>query len=86
MFGFKKLEEHAELVTRMSEALGIDFAEEMQAGRMTPDELRTTVLRCVACAEAGECKHFLDAHPAGTAEHTPNFCRNKSVLEAMRPE
>ncbi|SMX31828.1 DUF6455 family protein [Actibacterium lipolyticum] len=83
MFGFKKMDEHADLVGRMADALGVDLIEEMQAGRLAPQELRATVVRCVGCGGAEDCAHFLSAHPDG-ADHTPAYCRNKDLLETLR--
>ena len=86
MFGFSKISEHAELVQRMSETLGVDLSEEMQRGNITPETLRETVLRCASCIEVGECQNFLaDNHDTG-ADKAPVFCRNKLQLEAMRKE
>ncbi|MHC0053395.1 DUF6455 family protein [Actibacterium sp. D379-3] len=84
MFGLTKLDEHADLVQRMADVLGVDLAEEMQAGRLTPEQFRSTVLRCVGCLEAGECQHFLALNAESGSDETPSFCRNKAELEAMR--
>ena len=83
MFGFKKIDEHTDLVCRMADALGVDLTAEMQAGRMAPEEFRATVIRCVGCTGADDCSHFLSTHPDG-AEKTPDYCRNKDLLETLR--
>lgn len=84
MFGFEKMDEHARLVRRMADTLGVDLAEEMQAGRLPPEDLRNSVLRCVGCLEAGACRQFLELNAEDGAEEAPGFCRNKALLEAMR--
>ncbi|MDY6858688.1 MAG: DUF6455 family protein [Pseudomonadota bacterium] len=83
MFGFKKLDEHAELVTRMADTLGVDLAEEAQRGRMRPEQMRNTVLRCVGCLQAGACRDFLAEHMDG-ADAAPAYCRNKDLLDSLR--
>lgn len=85
MLGRSRLEHHAELMERMAETLGVDLTEELQTGRMTPDDVEETVLRCATCIEAGACQQFLELnHDQGTDE-APGYCRNKSLLEALRP-
>lgn len=84
MLGQSRLEKHAELVERMADTLRVDLAEELQTGRMTPEDMDETVLRCATCIDVGECQNFLAAHRDTGADTAPGFCRNKSQLEKMR--
>lgn len=86
MFGFQKIEDHAELVRQMADRLGVDITEEMQSGRLTPDDLDATVRRCLSCLQVGECRHFLAATVPGGAAAAPTYCVNKDLLEAMRAQ
>ncbi|SIO55801.1 hypothetical protein SAMN05444722_3534 [Rhodovulum sp. ES.010] len=83
MSGESKYDEHAELVEKMAEVLGIDLTEEMMAGRWTPEDMQATVSRCLGCTDPGQCKGWIGEHVSGTGE-TPAYCRNKDLLEAMR--
>ena len=77
-----RFDTHSGLVNRMAETLGVDLAEEMLRGSLPPQDLRTTVLSCMACREAGACESWLKAH-AGGSDVTPPYCRNKERLEAL---
>lgn len=83
MSGKAKFDEHAELVEKMAEVLGVDLDEEMMAGRWTPEDLQATVSRCLGCTDPANCRFWLEEHAAGAAE-TPGYCRNKDLLETMR--
>ncbi|MBN2906380.1 MAG: hypothetical protein JXJ18_06720 [Rhodobacteraceae bacterium] len=83
MSGKQRYDEHAELVEKMAEALGVDLAEETMAGRWTPEEMQATVSRCLGCTDPAHCKGWLEENKAGV-EETPGYCRNKDLLEAMR--
>lgn len=85
MLGLSRLEKHAELVERMAETLGVDLTEEQMTARMTPEDLHETVLRCTTCLEEGACQQFLTLNHDRGADTAPSFCRNKALLEAMRP-
>lgn len=82
MFWIDRLSRHAGLVGRMADTLGIDFAEALEHGVLTPGGLRGAVINCAGCERTGECAGWLDAHSNG-AEATPSYCRNKMVLNAL---
>ncbi len=85
MFGFARMDEHAELVGAMADSLGVDLAEEMLAGRMPPEEARSMVLRCIGCADVAECRHFLADHVAAhDAAAAPDYCRNKALMDGLK--
>ena len=77
-----RFDKHAELVNRMAETLGVDLAEEMLRGNLPPQDLRSTVLNCMSCREAGACEAWLAEHPEG-ADAAPGYCRNKERLTAL---
>ncbi|MEX5727542.1 hypothetical protein Ga0609869_000895 [Rhodovulum iodosum] len=83
MSGQSKFDEHADLVQKMAEALGIDLTEAMMAGNWTPEDMQATVKRCLGCTDPAHCKGWLTDNAAGS-EETPGYCRNKDLLEAMR--
>lgn len=82
MLWIDRFDRHADLVDRMAETLGVDLAEEMLRGNLPPQDMRSTVMRCMGCREAGACAAWLDAHEGG-ADATPSFCRNKERLEGL---
>ena len=79
---YDRYDRHAGLVHRMADTLGVDLAEEAMRGRIREEELRSVVYRCMGCAEAGACDHWLDDHAEG-AGAAPDYCRNKSVLDTL---
>jgi len=79
-----KLDEHEELVRRMADMLGLDLETEMQAGRLTPEQFDDTVKHCVGCLEAGECQKLLNNSEQGDDAGAPDYCRNKSLFDAIR--
>jgi len=83
MFNFSKIDRHAGLVNRMADALDVDFAEELQRGRLMPQELRSAVFRCTNCSNPDSCEAWLEAHADG-ADDTPEYCRNRNLMAALR--
>lgn len=81
MFGFSKLDEHATLVARMSDKLGIDFVDALQRGEVSEQESRARVYRCMGCTDTEGCRAFLATD--GIASEAPAFCRNKPELDAL---
>ncbi|WP_372603046.1 DUF6455 family protein [Actibacterium sp.] len=84
MFGFAKLKEHRELVTRMADALSVDLEEAEQRGTLTPEDVDVMVERCVGCLEAEACKCTLAATAPGSATQAPDYCRNKDQFVVLR--
>ena len=82
MLGLSRIDKHADLMGRMADTVGADLAEAMQRGDLTPEEYRSAVLSCTSCREAGSCQGWLEDHADGAAE-TPDYCRNKSLLDAL---
>lgn len=82
MFGFKRLDRHANLVTRMADAVGVDIVEQVQRGAVSENQLASMVTRCVGCSEAEACEHWLQAHPDG-ADSTPGYCRNTNLFSML---
>lgn len=80
MFGMNKLDRHSDLVSRMAEATGADFATAITEGVLSPNGLRSVVLRCTACDHVAECEHWLaEAEPGAAA---PEFCASRATFAA----
>lgn len=79
-----KFAAHAELVEKMADTLGVDVEELMQRGRLSPEELDESVLRCIGCLEVGACQHFLAEDEDAARDEPPGFCRNKEFFEALK--
>lgn len=84
MAGFRKYEDHARLVERMADKMGVDMDVEMQTGRVTPDDLEATVHRCMSCEEPENCKVWLDSRDGMTVDAPPPYCRNSDKLETLK--
>lgn len=82
MFWISKMARHADLAGRMAETVGVDPAEAMLYGELTPEDWRSAVLRCSGCTDVEACEHWLADHADGAAE-TPDYCRNKTRLDAL---
>lgn len=80
----KRIDRHMALMTRMGRALGADPVGSVMAGDLSAGAYRAAVLNCTACREADACEGWLETHEAG-AEAAPSYCRNKALLEALRP-
>ena len=79
MFGFKRLDRHADLVTRMGDAVGVDIVEQVQRGAVSENQLAGMVTRCVGCTEAESCEQWLQANPRGKNATLLNCC-GRSIL------
>lgn len=84
MAGFRKYDEHAKLLERMADKLGVDMDEEMQSGRVTPDDVEDTVYRCMSCENPENCTAWLDSRDGVQVEEPPQYCRNRAKLGALR--
>lgn len=82
MSWMSRLNRHSTLVGRMAETLGVDLAEEMMRGKLSPEEWRGAVLSCTGCSNPDGCDSWLAAHGDG-ADRAPGYCRNKDRLEAL---
>lgn len=77
-----RLDRHADLVHRMAERLGIDLVEATQRGEVSEEALRSVVLTCTGCHQTGDCESWLAEHSGG-ANETPDYCRNKDLLNRL---
>ena len=79
---FQRFDRHARLMSSMADALGHDLETEMLTGRLSPEDYRDKVLRCVGCRNAEGCAQLL-ATSKGFLDAAPGYCRNKDALDAM---
>ncbi len=78
---FSTFDRHATLVSRMADTLGHDLEADMMSGDLRPEDFRSMVLKCTGCTQPGACSEWLDKQ-MGHADSTPDYCRNKAVLES----
>jgi hypothetical protein len=76
-----KIDRRADVMNRMAETLDVDFAAAITQNAESVRDYRQAVMRCVACNHEGECTAWMDSHPH--AEHAPDYCRNKDLLESL---
>lgn len=78
---FNKLDGRPQLMGDMANTLGIDFAEKIQKDPELVRTYRQALLQCSHCKHDGECKSWMEDHPS--ASETPDYCRNKELLEHL---
>jgi len=78
-----RLDRHSDLFSRMADTLGVDLAEEAQRGRASAETLRGAVVSCMSCRAATACGDWLNDHAAAGARETPEYCRNKAMLDRL---
>lgn len=80
------LREHAALVDRMSDAVGVDLEEMILRGQLQTDTLGDAVLGCTGCANPSGCGHWLDRQErtGEIAQTTPGFCRNTDLFDLLK--
>lgn len=78
---FDKIGRRASVMGKMAETLGVDFAEKISQDPSVATTYREAVMRCSHCSHDGECKGWMAEH--STASETPDYCRNKDLLESL---
>jgi hypothetical protein len=80
------LREHAALVYRMSDAVGVDLEEMILRGQLQTDTLGDAVLGCTGCSNPTGCGHWLDdrERTSGVAKTSPGFCRNTDLFNLLK--
>lgn len=79
-----QLKKHADLFTRMGDAVGVDLQEEAIKGNLQFDEIAESVLRCTRCGQVEACQKWL-AEPHDTpAAQSPDYCRNRDLLDFLK--
>ena len=81
---FNKIDERAGVMGKMAETLGVDFAEKIAKDPNMVATYRDAVMRCTHCKHDGECKGWMADH--AHADTTPDYCRNKDLLEQLASE
>lgn len=84
MQGKDDFERHARLMDSMATTLGIDLQEAAIRGDISIDDITEAVLRCTGCPDPDHCTGWLNDHARG-AEQTPGYCRNRALLDQLRP-
>lgn len=88
-----QLKKHADLFTRMGDAVGVDLQEKAIKGHLRFDEIAEAVIRCTHCGQPGACQTWLKAHqnpPVAAApasvDHAPNYCRNRDLFDFLKED
>lgn len=76
MFFLSRLEKHETLMNRMADRNSADLPMALETGLVSPEQYRTAVLSCMACAEPDACAARLDHGDPGV----PDYCRNAGLL------
>ena len=79
----RTMRQHTELVDRMARTLGLDLEEQVYSGKLDPETLCDTVLRCTGCSTPEGCEAWMAAQ-AATAEAAPAMCRNAVVFAELK--
>ena len=77
---FSKLGSSADLVTGMSDRLGVDFrAAVLRNPDRAAQDYRSMVLRCSSCTDQVDCAER--QANATSFDAAPEYCLNKDILE-----
>ena len=79
-----QLKKHADLFTRMGDAVGVDLQEEAIKGNLQFDEIAESVLRCTRCGQVEACQKWLNEARATPAAQSPDYCRNGDLLAFLK--
>ena len=86
MDALSDVEEHFWLTRSVARTIGLNLAEAMAAGQLTPDGYTEMVARCrlARCAEA--CAQWLGQQAGGEADAPPPYCAHLAQFSAQRRE
>lgn len=79
---FSKIDRHSALANRMADTVGADLVKASSTGAAPETALRSAIFSCMKCDQTEACKSWLNAHTDG-AEQTPDYCRNKALLDRL---
>ena len=79
----KKLNKHADLMSKMTEKVGLELGDELLSGKLSAIEIRDAVVTCTHCKNVSDCQKFLDDANANV-EHAPEYCLNKQMISKLR--
>ncbi len=79
---FEKMSQHTDLVTGMSERVGIDWGERIMKNPENAKEFRNAVMQCTRCQELGACQKFQELN--GSAANAPDYCMNADLFKEMQ--
>jgi hypothetical protein len=76
---FKKLDDHADLSSRMAKRAGADVGARVASGDLHPETLRAAILKCADCTETCACRVLLQGDTQ--KGEIPDYCLNKDLFE-----
>ncbi|UWQ89849.1 DUF6455 family protein [Aliisedimentitalea scapharcae] len=79
----EKYEQHSELMQSMANSIGVDMGKAVLRDELRFFPYRDLVFRCTRCTQVEACKGWVAAQD-GTATQTPDYCRNKGILDTLR--
>ncbi|MDO6482762.1 DUF6455 family protein [Shimia thalassica] len=78
---FKKLDDHSDLMGKMSDKVGVDWGEKISEHPEMARQYRTAVMTCTQCKSVGECRGWQATHDH--ADAAPDYCLNKDLLAQL---
>ncbi len=79
----RTLTRHAQLVSDMTRAVGVDLPHALAEGQITGAGMQQAVIRCTECTQAGACQRLLAAMTV-PAEAPPDYCRNTALFKTLK--
>ena len=74
------------LTRSIGRSIGLSFSDAMEEGRLSPEDYAALIHACRDCPHAAPCAQWLaEAGGPNGAERAPEFCRNSSALQALKP-
>jgi len=81
---FKKLDKHADLMSKMGTATDADLSDAAFDGRLDAETYRKALKACTHCKSVDTCLSWLEQHEADNGAKPPEFCANKELLRRLR--
>lgn len=78
---FDRLAKHEALFQGMNDRLGVDMADLVLTDAENAKTYRNAVLTCTSCTHGEACTAWQQSH--AQASQTPDYCRNKALLETL---
>ena len=78
-------ERPSEMLQCMADTIGVDLGKAMLRHDMQAYPYRDMVFRCTRCSGVEACDAWLSEYK-GPVSETPDYCRNKGILEKLRAE
>lgn len=78
---FDRLTRHEPLFHGMADRLGVDIGDWIGRSPARAGDYRAAMMSCAGCRSGAACEVWQASHDR--AEHAPDFCRNRHLLDTL---